>query len=425
MVRELSAAVGVEIGSSRATIAIISANGQVRERFEARTLRGRPARATLEPYLRAIDAAIQRAEGAGYALRGIGVALPGKLDQTYRRPFLIPLLPSLNHFPLCDLLETRYHLPVRLHSDVEAAALGEYAFGAARNRHQALLLTVQAVVGAALISDGQPEPTARDCTGHVCHLPVANTGPRCSCGRRGCISTLVSLEALQRLIQRAARKGESSSLLQRLSNREHFSAQLLAEEAARGDSLALSIYQEVGHWLGIAVAYYLRHFAPEVVVLGNGLLNADELLLGHLRYSLLSQFGAQPAAEEGQRVQALSIVPAHLGRDAALIGSAVPFLAPLPAHRAEGEPSALPSQEAPALASRGGGELVLEELATARRREGRSASRTYRLPPASDDLSWLVTERPQSSGPPSPDDLGPAAPSHPRLNPRRLRGRDH
>ncbi|WP_052888363.1 ROK family protein [Thermogemmatispora carboxidivorans] len=418
MVQELSAAVGVEIGSSRATIAIISADGQVWERFEARTLRGRPARATLEPYLRAIDAALQRAAGAGYVLRGIGLALPGKLDQTYRRPFLIPLLPSLNHFPLSDLLETRYHLPVRLHSDVDAAALGEYAFGAARSRRRALLLTVQAVVGAALISDGQPEPTARDCTGHVCHLPVANNGPRCSCGRRGCISTLVSLEALQRLIQRAARKGEPSGLIQRLSNREQFSAQLLAEEATRGDGLARALYQEVGHWLGVAVAHYVRHFAPEVVVVGNGLLNADELLLSHLRHSLLSQFGGQLTADESQCVQALSIVPAHLGRDAALIGSAVPFLAPLPASQAEGALPAPSSQQLSALASAGG--AVREELAAGRRRN----VRLYRHPPASDDLSRSLAERPLSPGPHPPDDIGPAAPSHLRLNPRRLRGRD-
>ncbi|WP_376794311.1 ROK family protein [Thermogemmatispora sp.] len=409
MVREQSAAVGVEIGSSRATIAIISGDGQVRERIEARTLRGRPARATLEPYLRAIDAALQRAEGAGYALRGIGLALPGKLDQTYRRPFLIPLLPSLNHFPLCDLLETRYHLPVQLHCDVDAAALGECAFGAARSRRRTLLLTVQAVVGAALICDGQPEPAARECTGHVCHLPVANTGPRCSCGRRGCISTLVSLEALQRLIQRAARKGETSSLIQRLSNRELFSAQLLAEEATRGDGLALSIYQEVGHWLGIAIAYYLRHFAPEVVVLGNGLLNADPLLLSHLRRSLLSHLGSQPA-ELAQRAADLCIVPAHLGRDAALIGSVVPFLAPAQVARP-------PGQEQTGAETPGG---ALEQLATAQRRGGQR----YRYPPVSDDLSRLAAERPLPSVPHPPDDLGSAAPPHTRPNPRGLRGRD-
>ncbi|WP_322480710.1 ROK family protein [Thermogemmatispora sp.] len=417
MVPELSAAVGVEIGSSRATIAIISADGQVRERFEARTLRGRPARATLEPYLRAIDAAVQRAEEVGYALQGIGLALPGKLDQTYSRRFLITLLPSLNHFPLCDLLETRYHLPVRLHSDVEAAALGEYAYGAARSSRRALLLTVHAVVGAALISDGQPEPTAREYTGHVCHLPVANTGPRCSCGRRGCISTLVSLEAVQRLIQRAARKGEPSSLIQRLSNREQLSAQLLAEEAIRGDSVALTIYQEIGHWLGIATVHYLRQFAPEVVVLGSGLLNADELLVNHLRRSLRSQLGQHASAEECRRAEALSIVPAYLGREAALIGSVVPLLTPT---QASHEAAVLPGQfyeEASSPVS----PLSFEQLAIAQRR----TTHLYRLPAISDDLSHLVMERPLSSVPHPPDDLGSASPSHTRLRPRHSHGQDH
>jgi glucokinase len=419
MVREQSAAVGVEIGSSRATIAIIDEEGQVRERFAARTLRGRPARATLEPYLRAIDVAVERAVATGCALQGIGLALPGRLDQTCRRPFLIPILPSLNHFPLAELLEARYRLPVLLQSDVDAAALGEYRFGAGQARGRLLLLTVQAVVGAALISDGRPEPAAREYTGHVCHLEVATSGPRCSCGRRGCISTLVSLEALQRLIQRAVRRGEQTSLIRRLSCRESLSPQLLAEEARQGDRVARGIYEEVGHWLGVAAARYRALFAPELLILGDGIVSADDLLVAEVRKSAAAQ---EAAGQAVAAVNPLEIVAARLGQDAALIGSVAPFFARATSVAAAGPPrQSRPSPVAESTAT-GAAEGHTAAESALRPQAGPGKRRRYYRPSGRDDLASLVAEHAPPFAPHAADDLeaGPL----PGPLPRRLREGD-
>src|SRR5947209_17644191 len=96
---------------------------------------------------------------------------------------------------------------------------------------------------------------------------VSSNGPGCSCGRHGCINTLVSLEAMQKMVQRALRRGEQTSLTQRLLNREYFSSQLLAEEAERGDSVSLQVYGEVGRWLGVATTRYIDLFEPHRLIL--------------------------------------------------------------------------------------------------------------------------------------------------------------
>ncbi|MBA2679516.1 MAG: ROK family protein, partial [Ktedonobacteraceae bacterium] len=145
MMRDTSVAVGVEIGGQRTTVALVDAFGQVQHRLYARTLWGRPAMATLQPYLRAIDTVLAHARAQGVHVRGIGVCVPGTLDRTLRRPLVIPTLPTLSSFPLCDLLEARYQLPIQLHVDVEAAVLGEYCFGAGRGFQRPLFLTVNAV----------------------------------------------------------------------------------------------------------------------------------------------------------------------------------------------------------------------------------------------------------------------------------------
>ena len=312
-------AIGVEIAGSRATIALVDSHGRIRHRCSAKTLRGRPAAATLEPYLHALETVLVYAKSEGLLVNGLGVSIPGTLDLATRRPQTIPILPSLNDFPLCDLLEARYNLPAQLQVDVDAALLGEYHFGAGKGFRRLLFLNVNAVVGAALIIDGKLEPSEQEYIGHVCHMPVYMNGQRCSCGKNGCINTLISMEAVQKMVQRALRRGEQTSLIQRLNNREYFSPQLLAEEALRGDSVALQVYREVGRWLGAATTKYINIYEPNVLILGGGVLCANELLIANVRSSLM----AQSPAKTGK---VLEIVPSILGSDAALIGAGVPFL---------------------------------------------------------------------------------------------------
>ncbi len=318
MHRDSRVAVGVEIGGGKTTVALIDHSGRVIQRAHAKTLRRRPASATLDPYVRAIDDMLTVARADGLTICGISVSIPGSLDAALRRPLNVSLLPSLNGFPLCDYLETRYHLPAQLLVDVDAAILGEHRFGAGKGFQRLLFLTVNAVVGASLVVDGQLERSERGYMGHVCHLPVATSGPRCSCGKRGCISTLVSIDAMQKMVQRALRRGEETSLTRRLLNHEYFSAQLLAEEAERGDSVALQIYSELSRWLGTAIAKYIGLFDPEMLILNGGVLSASDLLLARLRCVLANQ---EVSVEKHTVVE---IVPARLGSDAVLIGAVVP-----------------------------------------------------------------------------------------------------
>jgi glucokinase len=312
-----SAALSVEIGGKKTTVALIDWQGKILKRCQAKTLRGRPALATLEPYLHAIDELLASARRDGLSVCGIGVSVPGSLDDEATRPLQVSLLPSLNGFPLRDFLSMRYQLPCLVHVDVEAAVLGEYHFGAGRGCSRVLFLAINAVVGAALLVDGQAEHGVRS-IGHVCHLSVSTSGPRCSCGKHGCINTLVSMDAVQRMVQRALRRGTESGLTQRLLNRECFSPQLLLEEVEHGDSLALQIYSDIGRWLGVAVAKYVDLFDPHVLILGGGVLYAHDLLLTQVQQAL-------PSSGKARVCSIVEVVPTYLGSDAMLLGSVVPL----------------------------------------------------------------------------------------------------
>ena len=314
-----SAAIGVEVGGKRATIALVNQEGVILHRREAKTLWGRPASATVEPYLRAIELVLAHASVEGYAVPGIGVSIPGTIDSISRRPLIVPTLPSLNGFPLGELLQTRFQLPIRLHVDVDAAAWAEYQLGAGRGTRRLLSLSINTVVGAAFMIDGKPERTDSPYLGHTCHIPVGSNGSRCGCGKRGCINTLLSIDAIQKMVQRALRRDEESRLLLRLSKHEPFSPQLLAEEAAHGDGVALRMYSEMTRWLVVALGRYISLFEPEMLLLGGSVLSASPFLFDAVCAALLAQT-TPPLANS------LVVAPTLLNEDAALIGAALPLL---------------------------------------------------------------------------------------------------
>ena len=272
--------------------------------------------ASLEPFLRAIDDLLAYATALGWRVIGLGFSIPGTLDAVGRRLRVIPILPSLNGLPLCGLLEARYDLPVHQSVDVDAALLGEYHFGAGKGYRRLLYLTLNAVVGASFVDGGTLEQSVAACLGHVAHLPIAASGPRCSCGKRGCINSLISLEAIQKLavrsFQRAEEHGASSSLIARGG----MNAQVLAEAAMQGDVVALRIYEEIGRWLGAAVARYIGLYSPDALILGGSGLSANEVLFASIQSTLTMHVATVTD-------HPVKIALARLGSDAALIGASV------------------------------------------------------------------------------------------------------
>ncbi|HLX40272.1 MAG TPA: ROK family protein, partial [Ktedonobacteraceae bacterium] len=173
--------VGVEVTGGGANVALVDCQGRIHFRCQARTLWGRPAAATLEPYIRAIETVLAYAQVAGFEVCSLGVSVPGSVDTVAGRPLQLPTLPALNNFPISDFLEARYKLPVKLFVDVDAVLLGEKRFGTGANRdfqkvQRVLLLRVNAVVGAALMADGELEQTTQAAIGHICHMPASTSG---------------------------------------------------------------------------------------------------------------------------------------------------------------------------------------------------------------------------------------------------------
>jgi len=125
---------------------------------------------------------------------GVGVGAPGIV----RPDGMVLNSPNLDwrDFPLERLLSAALELPVLVRNDANAAVLAEYTFGQARP--DMLLVRIGRGVGAGLISDNQPLVGSRFAAGEIGHVVVGTDGgPRCACGKDGCLEAWLSASRLR------------------------------------------------------------------------------------------------------------------------------------------------------------------------------------------------------------------------------------
>ena len=312
-------AVGVDVGGTKLAAGLVATDGSVLERVRYDT--PDEAEAIVDVI---VEIAAQLAQRHNLPQVPVGVGAAGLMaaDGTVR---FAPNLPWKD-FPLGALLRERLSGPVTVDNDANAAAWGEYRFGAGRDAHESLvMLTVGTGVGGGLVLHDRLVRGAGGMAGELGHMAVLEGGPQCGCGAFGCLEALASGTAIARSAReaRAAWRLPASSPLAGLSDAETTGKEVTVAAHA-GDPDAVELLANAGRWLGVGIASLIAAFDPELIVVGGGAMQA-----GHLLLEPAIEAAAQRLIGRGHR-ELCPIVPAHLGDDAGLVGAAQLALIPTP-----------------------------------------------------------------------------------------------
>jgi glucokinase len=288
--------IAVDVGGTTIAAGLVTADGEVLE--EQRVPANPAARATLLTVESLIEAL--RARAGDRVVRGIGVGVPGPVDAG-RVASEVPHAPDLADRPLADLLRARFALPAYVDNDVNALALGEWRFGAARGVRSLVVLAPGTGFGCGIILDGRVVRGANGFGGEFGHTPVKFDGPRCWCGGRGCLAVYAS----GRGIAEAARAGASPRLLAAGATDGGITAALVFRLAADGDPVAAAVVDEACRALGAMIATMVNGLNPEAIVITGGV--AQSLLALEKRILASAADYAFPRALAAARI---SIVPA-------------------------------------------------------------------------------------------------------------------
>ena len=268
-------AIGVDVGGTKIAAGIVSPDGMILE--EARY----PTPHSPEKLVRAIAKAIAEV-GDGADVGGVCLAVPGLILAQENTVIFSPNLRAVEGIPLKDEIEPKIGLPLTIENDGNAAAWGEFRFGVGSEADHLVFVTLGTGIGGGVITHGVLMRGAQGSGGELGHVTVHATGPRCSCGNRGCLEALASGTAIGRRGREAAAEHPDSAL-GRLDAKRKVLGEDVTELAHEGDELALGVLEETGTWLGVGLAGFVNIFNPEVVAVGGGAMAAGELILGAAR----------------------------------------------------------------------------------------------------------------------------------------------
>jgi len=249
-------------------------------------------------------------------LAAIGVGFPGPLDLDNGVILHAPNL-SWHDVPLKQILERKFKCPAVIANDVDAGTYGEYRFGAARKARCALGVFPGTGLGGACVYEGRLFRGKRGSCMEIGHIPVQPDGRLCGCGQRGCLETVASRLAIASEAAMAAHRGEAPHLLDLAgTDLGAMKSGTLAKAIEAGDRVVEQIVRHAAQKLGIALAGVVNLLAPDVLVLGGGLVEAmPNLFLGEVRKAI--EGTAMKIFTKG-----LKIVPARLGDAATAMGAA-------------------------------------------------------------------------------------------------------
>jgi len=216
-------------------------------------------------------------------LLAVGLELPGLTNQI--KGINITYFPEIKNFS--DELTRVFSMPVYFSHDSKLRAFTEQHFGLARNKKNVLVLQVDWGLGLGIIINGKLYPGKSGYSGEFGHLPIVDNGILCSCGKQGCLETIVSATAIARIAQQGI-KGGTSSLISELTDNQidKIDITTVIKAANRGDQFAISILSDVGYWLGKGIVYLIQIFNPELIVLGGRVAEAKQFITAPIQQAI-------------------------------------------------------------------------------------------------------------------------------------------
>jgi glucokinase len=268
-------AIGVDVGGTKIAAGVVTREGEILNEVRY------PSAGPRERLLSTIARAVNEVKN-GFEVGGTCLAVPGTVSTAENKIIDAPNLHEIEGVPLKDELEERTGFSTTVENDANAAAWGEYRFGAGSEATHLVFITLGTGVGGGVISHGVLLRGAQGAGGELGHITIQATGPRCGCGNHGCLEALASGTAIARHAREVASEKPDSALGE-LAIERMVLGEDVAELAREGDEAARSVLDKTGTWLGIGLAAYVNIFNPEVIAVGGGAARAGDLILDAAR----------------------------------------------------------------------------------------------------------------------------------------------
>ncbi|MDL2327056.1 ROK family protein [Ruminococcaceae bacterium OttesenSCG-928-A11] len=313
----MSTYLGIDLGGTNIAAGVVNGDYKLLEKFQLPTRNTRSFEEIVASLAEAARGALAAAGVSEGDIGYVGLGVPSSINPENQH---VVLANNLSWRDVDVISEFRKHwdIPVHVANDADCAALGEAMAGAAKAYRSVLMVTLGTGVGGGLVIDGKLFLGGDGYSIEPGHSLLVEDGFPCTCGRHGCIESYASVTALIRqtidmmLVNRHSKMwDECGRDLNRVNGRTAFDA------ARKGDAAGRQVVDNYIHHLGASIASLVTAYRPHAVLIGGGVSNEGEYLLGPLRKIVNSSYYANGIVPEP------AILKAEMGNDAGIVGAAL------------------------------------------------------------------------------------------------------
>ncbi|GBU08452.1 manno(fructo)kinase [Bacteroidales bacterium] len=278
--------VGIDMGGTNTTFAIVDARGSIYQRGAIKTGDYETAEAYTDALCNGVNDLVKDA-GLQGSIKGIGMGAPN--GNYYRGTIeLAANIPWANKsvVPIAQMITDKTGLPCQLTNDANAAAVGEMTYGAAKGMKDFIVITLGTGVGSGVFCNGQLVCGHDGFAGELGHVNVRRfNGRACGCGATGCLEAYSSATGLVRTAKEMLELRSEDSILRSICDRALTSKDVF-DAAEKKDFIAQEIFKYTGNILGEAFANFIAFSSPEAIILFGGLARAGSHLLEPMQKSM-------------------------------------------------------------------------------------------------------------------------------------------
>ncbi|MGI6114372.1 MAG: ROK family transcriptional regulator [Mahellales bacterium] len=243
---------------------------------------------------------------------GIGLGVPGMVDKKTGRVLYAPNL-GWKNFPIIDKLKNSFKVPMLLENEAWATGIAEYWVGLARQWENFVCINIRTGVGSGIFINGSIYTGARGTAGEVGHSTVANDGPLCSCGNRGCLESMVSTPALVKRYEERLNLGQGSTLQEIISS------------YGKGNRAVKDVLEETGVYIGIGIANIINILNPSSIILGGDITTYGHIILDTIKDTVRKRALDVPASNTEIFISQLGLLGPAIGAGAIVLKNAFSF----------------------------------------------------------------------------------------------------
>ncbi|WP_119079551.1 ROK family transcriptional regulator [Chitinophaga alhagiae] len=242
---------------------------------------------------------------------GVGVNLTGRINYATGYSY------SFFHFdeePLSKVLESRIGIRTFLENDSRAMAYGEFSSGTVNNEKNVLFVNLDHGIGLGILINGQLYYGKSGFAGEFGHIPFFNNELICHCGKKGCLETEASGQALVRKFQEKLKAGFSTVVMRKHKQADQITLSDIIHAANNDDVLAIELVAEIGEKLGKGIAVLINLYNPELVILGGSLSTTGDYIRLPIK-SAINKYSLSLVNNDTQ------LILSRLGEKAGIIGA--------------------------------------------------------------------------------------------------------